>query len=68
MKKRLIFHLDFNLIESLLDYFSSLQALRSVCLCGGGWGCGRGLRDADVPPYRKAISNSSLKEIISQSD
>ena len=37
MKERLIFHLDFNLIENLLDYFNSLQACaQCVCVVGDG--------------------------------
>ena len=84
MKERLIFHLDFNLIENLLDYFNSLQActqcvfvwwgmglwartegcghtplleklFQILCLCGGGWDCGRGLRDADTPPLLEKL-------------
>ena len=65
MKERLIFHLDLNL-ENLLDYFNSLQACTQCMFVW--WGMGLWARAEDTLPFRKTISNSSLKEIISQSD
>ena len=69
MKERLIFHLDFNLIENLLDYFNSLQACTQCVFVW--WGMGLWARTegcGHTPLLEKTISNSSLKEIISQSD
>ena len=45
--------LDINLIENLLDILTHYRHVRSVCLCGGGWGCGRGLRVQTHPLSEK---------------
>ena len=57
MKERLIFHIDFNHIESLPDVvvFTNYRPVRTVCVCVCVCVCvvGGGLRGADTSPFRK---------------
>ena len=51
MKERLIFHLDFNLIENLLDCFNSLQACTQCVFVWWGMGLWARTEGSDTHPF-----------------
>ena len=63
MKDRLIFHLDFNLIENLLDYFNSLQAYTQCVFVW--WGMGLWARTEGAFYFLSSSSTTSSSSFLS---